>query len=91
MPALKVSSANKIVAPTARAHNALVDYVQDIQGGPGIKVDAADGALMISLDGGTEGASGTGLPDGYTFEEFTICVSGAPATRWWPTWTSNPS
>ena len=32
----------------------------------------------------------TGLPTGYTFEEFTICDSGTPATRWWPTWTSNP-
>ena len=28
---------------------------------------------------------------GATFEEFTICDSGTPATRWWPTWTSDPS
>lgn len=28
---------------------------------------------------------------GGTFEEFTICESGSPATRWWPTWTADPS
>jgi hypothetical protein len=28
---------------------------------------------------------------GATFEEFTICDSGTPATRYWPTWTSDPS
>lgn len=32
-----------------------------------------------------------GLPAGYTFEEFTICEDGTPATRWIPTWTSNPT
>lgn len=26
-----------------------------------------------------------------TYEEFTICDSGTPATRWWQTWTSDPS
>lgn len=31
-----------------------------------------------------------GLPAGYTFEEFTICDSGTPVTRWWPTWLTNP-
>jgi hypothetical protein len=34
---------------------------------------------------------GSGLPADYTFEEFTICVSGSPETRWWPTWESDPS
>lgn len=33
----------------------------------------------------------TGLPDGVAFEEFTICDSGTPATRWLATWTSDPS
>lgn len=32
-----------------------------------------------------------GLPTGYTYEEFTICVSGTPETRWWPTWLTDPS
>jgi len=35
-------------------------------------------------------SGGAGLPAGYTFEEFTICDSGEPATRWWPTWLTNP-
>ena len=28
---------------------------------------------------------------GATFEEFTICDSGTPASRWIPTWTSDPT
>jgi len=37
------------------------------------------------------GSSGGSLPPGYSWEEFTICANGVPETRWWPTWTANPS
>ncbi len=36
-------------------------------------------------------ALGGGGGGGGTYEEFTICVDGAPETRWWPTWESDPS
>lgn len=49
-----------------------------------VEITTADGNTDFSASGGG------GLPDGYTFEEFTICDSGTPATRWWPTWTTNP-
>jgi len=49
-----------------------------------INVTEADGNTDLSASGGD------GLPDGYTFEEFTICVDGTPETRFWPTWTTNP-
>jgi len=35
-------------------------------------------------------SSGAGLPEGYTFKEFTYCEDGAPVTEWWPTWPTNP-
>ena len=31
------------------------------------------------------------IASGATFEEFTICDSGTPATRWMPTWTADPT
>lgn len=37
------------------------------------------------------GPNGGGGPPGGTFEEFTICDSGTPATRWWKTWLTDPS
>lgn len=57
--------------------------VEDVQGLPDAlrKIRSGeDTDVITSLD--TAGA---------TFEEFTICDSGVPATRWWPTWTSDPS
>lgn len=49
-----------------------------------VKITTADGNTDLSASGGA------GLPPDYTFEEFTICDSGTPATRWWPTWLTNP-
>lgn len=49
-----------------------------------VSITTADGNTDLSASGGA------GLPPDYTFEEFTICDSGEPATRWWPTWTTNP-
>lgn len=40
---------------------------------------------------GKAGGGGAGLPDGVVWEEFTICDSGTPATRWIPTSTTDPS
>jgi len=50
------------------------------------------GSNMLITVSGTDITfqSSAGLPAGYTFEEFTICDSGTPATRWWPTWLTNP-
>lgn len=31
------------------------------------------------------------IASGATFEEFTICDSGSPASRWLPTWTADPT
>lgn len=76
---------------TIRAVNALLSA----EGRGGIKVLVSDGNVVIEYNpeaNGSDGISGaSGLPNGYTFEEFTICDSGTPATRWWPTWTSDPS
>lgn len=40
---------------------------------------------------GAPGADGLGFAPGFTYEEFTICDSGSPASRWIATWTSDPS
>lgn len=72
-----------------RAVNALLS----MEGRGGIKIHVAESNVVVEYnpdENGTDGIDG-GLPDGYTFEEFTICDSGTPATRWWPTWTSDPS
>lgn len=59
--------------------------------------DASGNSRLLKLlaadkeDGEPGSQGGGGLPADYTFEEFTICVDGAPETRWWPTWTSDPS
>lgn len=72
----------------------IANAVANIEGRDGILVDITDNNIVIKLggqdqDGGLETVEG--LPAGYTFEEFTICDSGSSATRWWPTWTSDPS
>ena len=56
-------------------------------------VDGLEAALRkIANESGGDSDVIAGLVDtGATFEEFTICDSGTPATRWWPTWTSDPS
>lgn len=51
------------------------------------KQSATDGDVAWETPSGGGGS----LPAGYTFEEFTICDSGSPDTRWWPTWTSEPT
>jgi hypothetical protein len=58
----------------------------NITGQGSVKVTVSDSNIVISSTGG----GGAGLPADYTFEEFTICDSGTPATRWWPTWLTNP-
>ena len=68
---------------------AIVAPFQSLSGQAPIKVDIADANVVISLTGGVAGASGTDA-DG-TYEEFTICDSGVPASRWWLTFTSDPS
>lgn len=71
-----------------RAVNALLA----MEGRGGIKVHVSDANVVVEYNPTENGADDMGgaLPSGYTFEEFTICDSGTPATRWWPTWTSNP-
>lgn len=76
----------------AAAHNAAMDKLDGV-----LFFTSSDGTLNITTaDGNTDFTAGPGLstggglPAGYTFEEFTICDSGTPATRWWPTWTANP-
>lgn len=58
----------------------------NLKAGKGMEITQSSSDITLSAN--AEG--GGGLPDGYTFEEFTICDSGTPATRWWPTWTTNP-
>ncbi len=62
---------------------------QQMTGTSPINVNIADGNVRVSIDP-LALSGGAGLPAGYTFEEFTICDSGSPATRWWPTWLTNP-
>ncbi len=64
---------------------------------PHLAIENVDGLQAALRKGGS--GSGGGSADlvtlvsaaGGTFEEFTICVSGSPATRWLPTWTADPS
>lgn len=72
-------------AGMAEKINELAAQVKPLKAGKGVKVVESNEDIMVSLSDN----AGT-LPTGYTFEEFTICDSGSPATRWWPTWTSNP-
>jgi hypothetical protein len=62
--------------------NELIDAQKRIKAGINIEIKESDDNILINAT--------DGLPDGYTFEEFTICVDGAPETRWWPTWLTNP-
>lgn len=79
----------------AQAINALIDYVRplsNMEGKGGITVQVSDNNIVVtgpSLDDGEDALSS--LPAGYTIEEFTICDSGTPASRWMITWTSDPS
>jgi len=50
--------------------------VKAMRGSGGIKVTVADANILISLNA--------------TFEEFTICENGTPATRWIATFTARP-
>lgn len=56
-------------------------------------VDGLEAALrkIANESGGDSDVIAALVATGATFEEFTICDSGTPATRWWPTWTSDPS
>lgn len=73
----------------------VINAVLQMRGRDGIKVHVSDGNIVVAGGGLDEGGEinpvGGGLPDGYTFEEFTICDSGTPATRFIATWTSDPS
>ena len=76
--------------------NAAIDELNAIRrsrGTNGINIIKAEGNWVFDFDPTNNGSDGGGgsLPAGYTFEEFTICDSGTPATRFWPTWTSDPS
>jgi hypothetical protein len=55
--------------------------------------DGADGAPGADGADGADGAPGFGFNsgDGFAYEEYTICSSGSPATRWFATWTSDPN
>ena len=50
--------------------------VKAMRGSGGIKVTVADANILVSLNA--------------TFEEFTICANGTPATRWIATFTARP-
>jgi len=67
--------------------NEMIDAQKPLKAGDNIEIKESEQNILISAEAG---GGGVGLPAGYTFEEFTICDSGTPATRWWPTWTTNP-
>lgn len=82
-----VSAPEFMEVPCAKINEiaAALKPLLNMSGEGDIKVTVSGTNIVFSFTG-----SGAGLPDGYTFEEFTICDSGTPATRWWPTWTTNP-
>jgi hypothetical protein len=47
-------------------------------------------AKLRHVGGGEPGDAGLGFEPGFTYEEFVICDSGVPASRWIATWTSAP-
>jgi hypothetical protein len=56
---LKVAKAPKALASTARMHNQLCELIGRMRGTAGIRVQATDGGIVISLD--PTSATGTGL------------------------------
>lgn len=82
-PAAFSEQANKINELVA-AMNAL----RSLRGEGNITVTLTDTDGIVTDKGS---GKSSGLPAGVTFEEFTICDSGSPATRWLATWTSDPS
>lgn len=84
-----------VEGPTLAGILKICGAVNAIKGIQGIDVKPAEGGISIGI--GLSGLADpnttntNGVPAGYTFEEFTICVDGAPETRWWPTWTSDPT
>lgn len=55
--------------------------------------DGTNGTNGSDGTNGTDGSDGFGFNSGhgFSYEEFTICDSGAPASRWLATWTSDPT
>lgn len=90
-PVAKLTRIPQAFSDIGRKVNELTDAVnaaRNVKGGTGITATVTDTDVTIET---AAGASGKALPAGVTFEEFTICDSGTPATRWIPTWTSDPS
>ena len=87
----RISKIPKAFEPFATEFNAAMVQLEGIlnftSNDQTLTINQADGNTDMSAGSGLSGGS---LPPGYTFEEFTICDSGTPATRWWPTWPTNP-
>lgn len=73
------------VGKTVNALLAFARAWEAATGKNGVKITQSDGNVVIEVS-----AAGS-LPANYTYEEFTICVDGSPETRWWPTWTTDPT
>lgn len=88
----KITKAPPFLGGLAAKINEIIDALRPLlnitSNDQTVTITAADNNIDLSSPPG--GGGGGGLPPGYTFEEFTICDSGTPATRWWPTWPTNP-
>ncbi len=78
----KIKAAADPFASIARKVNEVIDANPPLVAGAGVSIVESKERRLITVTG--VGGSGT-------FEEFTICVDGAPETRWIPTYLVRPA
>jgi len=83
MSITKIARTQGTFSVYAEKINELIDAQKPLTAGENIEIKVSDENILISSTGGSGGGDGTP-------EEFTICDSGTPATRWWRTFLTNP-
>lgn len=87
---LKGSTLNALIDAANSWQNLRVELVQGASEITRL-IHSPGGAILRIVVPPSTGGGGEGLPEGVVWEEFTICDSGSPATRWLPTSTTDPS
>lgn len=85
---LKGSTLNALIDAANSWQNLRVELVQSSSEITRLLRTPAGATLRIVVP---PSGGGAGLPEGVVWEQFTICASGSPATRWMPTSTTDPS
>jgi len=90
-----IPTAPATFAPITEAVNALLRAAKpwtNAQGKNGISVTVSEGNATVAIkDEVLKLKIEETTPPDFTYEEFTICDSGVPASRWIRTWASDPT